>query len=106
LIKIWFRQYFELAFWVAALFALALSDPNLPGQYSLCPFRLIGITWCPGCGIGHAIAYLLHGEMQHSLKAHWLGIPALLIIVYRIFILLRRKLDRQNPFGYRPAEKS
>jgi hypothetical protein len=100
LIKKLFRKYSELTFWVAALIALGCSNPAIPSQYVLCPFRLMGFTWCPGCGIGHAIAWLLHGNIRNSLHAHWLGIPALVIILYRIVALFR-----DNVLGYGDMEK-
>lgn len=71
-----------------AIMALGLFNPTSGSHFSLCPLKLLGFNWCPGCGIGHAIAYLLHGDIGNSLKAHWLGIPALLIILYRICNLI------------------
>ncbi|WP_311954640.1 DUF2752 domain-containing protein [Mucilaginibacter terrae] len=50
-------------------------------------FKLVGITWCPGCGIGHSISWLLHGNLTQSFKAHYLGIPALAVIIYRVYCL-------------------
>jgi hypothetical protein len=93
LIKNIFNRYFELVFWISALTALALADPGVPSHYTLCPFRLLGFTWCPGCGLGHAIAFLLHGDLQSSFHAHWLGVPALIIIVYRIVDLIRQRVS-------------
>jgi len=87
LIKKLFFKYFELVFWIAALIALAVCDPAKPSHFILCPFQLLGITWCPGCGIGHAIAFLFKGDVAKSFNAHWFGIPALGIILWRIFIL-------------------
>jgi hypothetical protein len=87
LIKQFFRNYFELVFWIAALVALALTDPSAPGQYSLCPLKLMGISWCPGCGLGHSISWVLYGNIKNSWHAHWLGLPALIIILYRIYAL-------------------
>jgi len=52
----------------------------------------MGITWCPGCGLGHSIAFLLHGDIRNSFHAHWLGVPALVIIVYRIVDLIRQRI--------------
>jgi hypothetical protein len=51
----------------------------------------MGIGWCPGCGLGHAIAFLLHGNVVKSWRAHWLGVPALVMIVYRIYELIRQQ---------------
>ncbi|MEO6522638.1 MAG: DUF2752 domain-containing protein [Mucilaginibacter sp.] len=81
---------FELIFWVAAMLALVVSNPYQASHFEICPLKLMGITWCPGCGIGHSISFLFHGNIQASLHAHWLGIPALIIISRRILFLIPR----------------
>ncbi|MGZ3871619.1 MAG: DUF2752 domain-containing protein [Mucilaginibacter sp.] len=102
MIKTIFFRYFELCFWIAALVSLALADPASQSHFSLCPLKMLGITWCPGCGLGHAISFLLHGVIQASFHAHWLGIPALLGILHRIYVLARmRLLAPGNPFAAR-----
>jgi hypothetical protein len=92
LIKRLFSQYFELVFWISALVALAISNPTAQAHFTLCPLKLLGFTWCPGCGLGHSIAFLFHGDIKSSFHAHWLGIPALIILLYRIYQLGRTKL--------------
>lgn len=82
----------ELFFWIAALGLLAISAPQAhghAGHFTMCPLANAGITWCPGCGIGRAITQLMHGNLQESLDHHWLGGPALLIILYRIVTLTK-----------------
>jgi len=56
----------------------------------------MGITWCPGCGLGHSIAFLLHGDLRNSFHAHWLGVPALIIILYRIFDLISQRVSETS----------
>jgi hypothetical protein len=92
LIKALFSKYFELVFWIAALIALAITNPAQNAHYTLCPLKLMGITWCPGCGLGHSISFLLHGSLTQSFHAHWLGVPALLLILHRIYTLMYFKL--------------
>jgi hypothetical protein len=96
LIKVFFRKYFELIFWVAALIALAMSNPTAAAHLTLCPLKLMGINWCPGCGLGHSIAFLLHGDVRNSFHAHWLGIPALVVICHRIYVLFRQQVLQQK----------
>ncbi|TFF40416.1 DUF2752 domain-containing protein [Mucilaginibacter psychrotolerans] len=67
---------------------LVFTNPAGPSHFSLCPLKAMGIAWCPGCGLGHAIAYLFHGDIRASFHAHWLGIPAVLGILYRIYTLI------------------
>ena len=75
--------------WVAALTLLYFANPYAH-HFSLCPLDNLGVTWCPGCGLGRSISLLMHGELQESIRMHWLGIPALFIIVHRIFNLSSR----------------
>jgi hypothetical protein len=96
LIKKLFRKYFELTFWIAALIALAVTDPSTAGQYSLCPIKLLGFNWCPGCGLGHSISWLLHGNIKNSWHAHWIGVPALIIILFRIYTLIKEAWPAQH----------
>jgi hypothetical protein len=92
LIKAAFNKYFELCFWIVALVSLAIANPTNQSHFSLCPLKLLGITWCPGCGLGHAISFLFHGDIKSSFHAHWLGIPAVGAILYRIYVLGRMRL--------------
>jgi len=92
LIKPFFSKYFELAFWVVSLTALALTDPIAQPHFALCPLKWLGFAWCPGCGLGHSISWLFHGNIEASFHAHWLGIPAVLVILHRIYSLGKRRL--------------
>lgn len=85
----------ELIFWIAALLLLAFAEPQdhlHEHHFTLCPFANLGIKWCPGCGLGRAITQLFHGNLTESLKLHRLGIPAVLIIGYRIAVLIRNQI--------------
>jgi len=99
LIKQLFHQYFELVFWIAALVSLALTDPASQPHFSLCPLKALGFKWCPGCGLGHAISFLFHGDIRRSFHAHWLGIPTVMVLLYRIYDLTRQRLQPQMDFG-------
>lgn len=88
----------ELVFWISALILLATASP--PDQhhlkhFSLCPLANIGISWCPGCGLGRSITQLFHGNLEESFHQHWLGVPAVLIIGYRIVSLSRIQIKNQ-----------
>lgn len=93
---------FELLFWIAALLLLATtSQTNVTThqEFSLCPLANLGFTWCPGCGIGRSLSHLLHGDVQESLRMHWFGIPALLILLGRIFILFKQLFIKRSLIG-------
>jgi hypothetical protein len=68
-------------------------NPETDPHYSFCCLKFLGIHFCPGCGIGHSISYLLHGNISSSLSAHPLGIFAVIIILSRIYKLSSRKLS-------------
>jgi hypothetical protein len=92
-------KYFELLFWTAALLALAMTDPANKVHFSLCPLKAMGITWCPGCGLGHAISWLFRGDIRNSWHAHWLGVPALAVILYRIYDLSHQRVHEFRTGG-------
>jgi hypothetical protein len=64
-------------------------DPATDGHFSFCIFKLLGIDFCPGCGIGHSISYIFHGDIAASFSAHPLGMFAIVVIIYRIFTLIK-----------------
>lgn len=76
----------ELFFWAFALVLLATSDPHAH-HFTLCPLANLGVTWCPGCGLGRSITALFHGDVSASFAHHWFGIPALLLIAHRMYEL-------------------
>lgn len=85
----------ELACWVAALGCLAVTNP-VASHFTLCPLSNLGFTWCPGCGLGHSVSALLHGNIQSSLQYHWFGIPATGILAYRIWHLSKSFFQSLN----------
>lgn len=75
--------------WSAGLLLMATMDPDGAHLFRLCPLDALGLSFCPGCGLGHAVAYLARGELVASMKAHPLGIPAVLILGTHVGRLLR-----------------
>ncbi|WP_374166920.1 DUF2752 domain-containing protein [Arcticibacter sp. MXS-1] len=51
---------------------------------------MLGFRWCPGCGLGRSIACVLHGEVTRSFDYHWFGIPALAVLIHRIWLLCEK----------------
>lgn len=68
---------------------MAAMDPAGTHMISLCPLDALGVPFCPGCGLGHAVAHLARGELAASLQAHPLGLPAVLILGAHVGRLLR-----------------
>jgi hypothetical protein len=68
---------------------MATMDPTGDHLLRLCPLDALGASFCPGCGLGHAVAYLARGDLAASIQAHPLGIPAVLILGAHVVRLLR-----------------
>jgi hypothetical protein len=77
----------EAIIWFIGLAALALYNPGLENHFTICPFHHLGFEFCPGCGLGRSISLFFHGEIIQSLKAHPLGIFAVIVLSFRIFNL-------------------
>ncbi|WP_439883572.1 DUF2752 domain-containing protein [Pontibacter sp. MBLB2868] len=58
-------------------------DPRGTHLFSFCPFSWLWKSACPGCGLGHGIAYLFRGEWHASWQAHPLALPATLMLLWR-----------------------
>lgn len=79
----------EALVWSGGLVGLAFLNPTEPQVFSLCPLHAMGWDWCWGCGLGRSIAWLWRAEYTQSFNAHPLGLPAVLILGYRILTLVR-----------------
>jgi len=75
--------------WIVSLIYLAsLTDSNQQ-HFTICPLSNLGFEHCPGCGLGKSISMILHGNIFESFDYHLLGIPAFIIILFRIFQLIK-----------------
>lgn len=83
----------EAIIWIGALIALAFYHPVPGTHFTLCPLANIGFRYCPGCGLGRSISYILHGDFQLSWKTHPLGVFAVVILGNRIVSLFRTYLS-------------
>lgn len=83
------RLPWEALLWMAGLGAMASFDPHADTLETWCLFnRLLELETCPGCGLGHSIAFLARGEWAASVRAHPLGIPAVATIGIHVVRLL------------------
>jgi hypothetical protein len=85
----------ELIFWLTALISLWFFDPY-GNHYSLCPLSNLGIDWCPGCGLGRSMALLMKGHFIASWEMHPLGGFALVVIIFRIFEIIKNLKTTKN----------
>lgn len=81
----------EIFIWSAALIYLAIFNNPQAVHFSICPLNHLGIEFCPGCGLGNSISWLFHGDLTGSINAHPFGIPAVIILLNRIFTLAKQK---------------
>lgn len=75
---------------IVYLFTLSDYDSH---HFTICPLSNLGIDFCPGCGLGRSVSMVLHGHFIESFDYHWFGIPATLIILFRIFQVVRDNLN-------------
>lgn len=80
----------EAFMWIGALSSLLLINPYEIQHFSFCLFSIIGIDFCPGCGLGRSISMIYHGDITGSFSMHPLGLFALGMITYRIISLLKK----------------
>jgi hypothetical protein len=93
LIKKYMASFFELSVWVTGLIYLALINPAEQIHFSICIFKWMGFSFCPGCGLGHSVSWLFHGDFIQSFQAHPLGVFAVAILLFRIFTLTKNSFD-------------
>lgn len=82
----------EALIWTAGLAIVAIGNPESDIHLTLFWPQWIFDIQSPGYGLGHSIGYLFRGDMHSSLDSHWLGIPAVVILLHRIITLQIRKL--------------
>jgi hypothetical protein len=86
-LKKWTRKNLEQMVWKSGLQALFFMNAETT-QPTFCILSNIGFSHCPGCGIGHAIHDVLHFQFWQSFQSHWMGLPAVVIIFFRMHQLI------------------
>jgi Protein of unknown function (DUF2752) len=79
----------EAVIWLGGLLAMAFYQPSGQNHFTLCPFKNLGLDFCPGCGLGQSISYFLHGDLLRSLSTHPMGIFAVFVLSFRIIHLTK-----------------
>ena len=77
----------EVWIWIFGLAAVASMDPNSDRHLTIFLPDLLFDIQSPGFGLGHSISFLFRGELNQSLQSHYLGFPAVVIILHRILFL-------------------
>ena len=86
--------YLEALIWIGGLLYLAMINPGAGGHFNLCILRILGFEYCPGCGLGRAVSYMLHGDFLLSWQTHPLGGVAVVILIGRVFSIAKRSINR------------
>ncbi len=85
----YFRQRLEGFVWITGLVLMAVMSPQNT-HASLCPLKMVNSGFCPGCGLGHSIAWLFRGDVIQSFEAHPLGILAVAVLLWRVWAIFRK----------------
>jgi len=88
---------FEGFIWISSLLYLAFLVNPYEAHFTICPLSNLGFEHCPGCGLGNSIALIFKGQFSQSFNTHILSIPALLIILHRIFAIINFNLKKLKP---------
>lgn len=89
-----FNRHFEWIAFTAALIVMGSMNPYIEQGASWCFFEMMGITFCPGHGLGHSIAYTFRGDLTNALRANMLGPFAIIILSGRIIYLLKYNITK------------
>ncbi len=84
--------------WVVLLTGLVLMAFLNPysTKTSWCLIDLLGITYCPGTGLGHSIAFLFRGEIIKSLEANLIGPIAVVVLSLRVIKIWKNLISTIN----------
>lgn len=80
----------ELIFFLSALIYLFILPFGTENTF--CILHNLGFEYCPGCGLGESINLALKLNFISSVKAHPLGILAVVLFAHRIVAILIIKL--------------
>ncbi len=86
------RLGLEAIIWISAFVYLAIHNPYVQTEFTLCPLKILGFHYCPGCGLGRSVSFLLHGDLVRSFQTHILGIPATIVLFSRTISLLGKAI--------------
>jgi len=84
----------EAIIWTGGLLAVGLADPRAESLIELCLFKAVGLSGCPGCGLGHAMGFLFRGEWNLALSSHIFSPVVLVFLLHRIGSLVRSAIYR------------
>ena len=84
----------ELLFFSIGLLLLYFINPNKT-HASICPLTNLGFDFCPGCGFGRSLYFLMHFQFSKSWAIHPLGFLGFAVITFRIYTLTRNIFNQK-----------
>jgi len=84
----------------AALACAALIDPHSQPGFTICTLKQFTGIACPGCGLTHAFAFLMHGDLAAAIQANALSplvFGAVLFTLGRCLLTLAGRCERPWP---------
>lgn len=90
------KNYFEIIVFTTGLLLLAMMNPETANGPGFCILEQLGVSFCPGDGLGHSISYIFRGNFSNALQANILGPFALTILSGRILHLIIKKHYKSN----------
>lgn len=88
------RIPYDLFVWIVSLSLVAFIPLDTDLHSTWCPLDRLGFDWCPGCGLGRSMKYLMVGDWEHGWEMHPLGGFALVVIGLRIGEIIRMILQK------------
>ncbi|MDX1671490.1 MAG: DUF2752 domain-containing protein [Balneolaceae bacterium] len=96
LLSTFFKYHFEWVFLFLGLAALAFLNPYIDNGSSICLFNYFGVSFCPGEGLGHSIAFVFRADFINAVQAHPIGPLAVLVMGGRILHLWKQALEHSD----------
>lgn len=91
-----FDKHFEWIALAVGLTLMAAMNPYVDNGSSWCLFETLGISYCPGDGLGHSVAFLVRGDYIRAFEANMMGPAAVLVISSRVLYLLHSIYFKRN----------
>lgn len=91
-----FNRHFEWSALTLGIIVMASMNPYINNGASWCLFELSGITFCPGEGLGHSVAFLFRGDYMNAMEANFMGPVAVAVIISRVFYIWHNYFLKEN----------
>lgn len=95
------KKNFEAIAFTTGLLLLGMMNPDTATGPGFCILEQLGVSFCPGDGLGHSISYIFRGDISNALQANVLGPFALLILGSRsIHVFYKNHVNHSKKDNY------